>query len=208
MHRTHIMHPTLPALPCTHSYGSYPDYLQHSAVFQGLFAVARRFYLLFQHHCRYDNAAAISKTLAGGPQSSCYSYSTVRNVGPDAILMCPDTRSERSIHQVRCGCLSRVQTSMRGWHPWSVSASTLACLNSCPGPGSTPQCRGAGAHPATQQHARRTPATNTHPALVQVLPPGGWDMLFGEVTRRLAARPPGTVNHLLVLLPVPIVYRE
>jgi hypothetical protein len=23
----------------------------------------RRFYLLFQHHCRYDNAAAISKTM-------------------------------------------------------------------------------------------------------------------------------------------------
>jgi hypothetical protein len=31
--------------------------------FQGMFAVARRFYLLFQQHCRYDNAHTISKTM-------------------------------------------------------------------------------------------------------------------------------------------------
>lgn len=52
-------------------WGSYPDYLQRSAVFQGLFAVARRFYLLFQQHCRYDNATAISATLGD------YSYHQV-----------------------------------------------------------------------------------------------------------------------------------
>lgn len=30
---------------------------------QGMFAVARRFYLLFQQHCRYDNAVTISNTI-------------------------------------------------------------------------------------------------------------------------------------------------
>lgn len=61
----------------------------------------------------------------------------VRNVGPNAILLLPDTRSERTMHQV--------------------------------------------------------------------LPPQAWDVLLREVERRLAARP-GAVQHLVVLLPVPIVY--
>jgi hypothetical protein len=59
-------------------WGSYPDYLQLSAVFQGLFAVARRFYLLFQQHCRYDNATSISATLGE------YSY---HQVGPRASFV-------------------------------------------------------------------------------------------------------------------------
>jgi hypothetical protein len=50
-------------------------------VFQGLFAVARRFYLLFQQHCRYDNAASISATLG-----------------------------EYSYHQVGCCCILRLLT--------------------------------------------------------------------------------------------------
>lgn len=61
----------------------------------------------------------------------------VRNIGPNSILLLPDTRSERSVHQV--------------------------------------------------------------------LPPPAWDVLLREVERRLAARP-GAVQHLIVLLPVPIVY--
>lgn len=112
-------------------WGSYPDYLQKSAVFQGMFAVARRFYLLFQQHARYDNAVAISKTIGE------FSYHLVRNIGPNVILLSPDTRSERTIHQV--------------------------------------------------------------------LPPQAWDTLFREVERRLAASR-GAVQHLVVLLPVPIVY--
>lgn len=61
----------------------------------------------------------------------------VRNIGPNVILLSPDTRSERTIHQV--------------------------------------------------------------------LPPQAWDTLFREVERRLAAGR-GAVQHLVVLLPVPIVY--
>jgi len=112
-------------------WGSYPDYLQQAAVFQGMFAVARRFYLLFQQHCRYDNAAVISKTMGE------FSYHMVRNIGPNIILLSPDTRSERTRHQV--------------------------------------------------------------------VPPAAWDMLMREVERRVAARP-GAVQHVIVLLPVPIVY--
>jgi hypothetical protein len=40
---------------------------------------------------------------------------------------------------------------------------------------------------------------------LQVLPPKAWDMVMAEVERRLAVRP-GAVQHLVVLLPVPIVY--
>jgi hypothetical protein len=52
-------------------------------VFQGLFAVARRFYLLFQQHCRYDNATAISATLGE------YSYHQVRSwrLGYQGLVM-------------------------------------------------------------------------------------------------------------------------
>eukprot|EP00882_Tetradesmus_deserticola_P007081 GHRQ01007454.1.p1 GENE.GHRQ01007454.1~~GHRQ01007454.1.p1 ORF type:complete len:673 (+),score=308.38 GHRQ01007454.1:542-2560(+) len=130
----------LAAIPFTFSWddhdifdgwGSYPGYLQRSAVFQGLFAVARRFYLLFQQHCRYDNATAISATLGE------YGYHQVRSIGPNVLLMSPDTRSERSIHQV--------------------------------------------------------------------VPAAGWELMFNDVARRLAAGR-GAVSHLLVLLPVPIVY--
>lgn len=130
----------LAAIPFTFSWddhdifdgwGSYPDYLQRSAVFQGLFAVARRFYLLFQQHARYDNASTISATLGE------YSYHQVRSIGPNVVLLSPDTRSERTINQV--------------------------------------------------------------------VPAPGWQLLFDEAARRLAAGR-GCIQHLLVLLPVPIVY--
>lgn len=62
---------------------------------QGLFAVARRFYLLFQQHCTYANAAAISRIVPG-----CYGYHQVRHLGNNAILMVPDSRTERSPTQV------------------------------------------------------------------------------------------------------------
>lgn len=41
--------------------------------------------------------------------------------------------------------------------------------------------------------------------LLQVVPTASWDMLIADVNSRLAARP-GAVQHMLVLLPVPIVY--
>jgi hypothetical protein len=43
------------------------------------------------------------------------------------------------------------------------------------------------------------------PYCLQVLPPKAWDLVLSEVEHRLAVRP-GAVQHLLVLLPVPIVY--
>jgi hypothetical protein len=55
-----------------------------------MFAVARRFYLLFQQHCTYQNAASISKTLGQ------FSYHQVRSLGNNMVMMVPDTRSERT----------------------------------------------------------------------------------------------------------------
>jgi hypothetical protein len=39
----------------------------------------------------------------------------------------------------------------------------------------------------------------------QVVPAAGWELMFNDVARRLASAR-GAVQHLLVLLPVPIVY--
>jgi hypothetical protein len=60
-------------------------------VFQGLFAVARRFYLLFQQHCRYDNAASISATLGE------YSYHQVRRLNE---LECKQTYGLQQFRRV------------------------------------------------------------------------------------------------------------
>jgi hypothetical protein len=61
--------------------------------------VARRFYLLFQHHATYWNAGSISKTLGE------FSYHQVRSLGPNMLLLVPDTRSERTTTQVRAPLL-------------------------------------------------------------------------------------------------------
>jgi len=71
-------------------WGSYPEYLQNCPVFQGMFAVARRFYLLFQQHCTYQNASSISNTLGQ------FSYHQIRSLGNSMVIMVPDTRSERT----------------------------------------------------------------------------------------------------------------
>lgn len=49
---------------------------------QGMFAVARRFYLLFQQHCRYDNAQTVSKIMGE------YSYHQVNycTAASDSLL--------------------------------------------------------------------------------------------------------------------------
>lgn len=50
------------------------------------------------------------------------------------------------------------------------------------------------------------PPPLTRPRLLpQVVPPQGWDLLFGEANKRLTAGR-GAIQHVLVLLTVPIVY--
>lgn len=118
----------------------------------------------------------------------------VRNIGPNTILLSPDTRSERTIHQVRmqaCGVgwftRWRLAQPSRAEHVLSVCAVQYCVVDVC-APVST-ACRCC---------PLRVPGA-------QVLPPAAWDVLLREVERRLAARP-GAVQHLIVLLPVPIVY--
>jgi hypothetical protein len=111
----------------------------------GIFAVARRFFLLFQMHANYACAPAVSRTLGhvscrrgarggqggGGqgarlepapaasllprplltprfhphphphPHPPCQlAYHQVRSIGPSAVLVSPDTRSQRTTNQV------------------------------------------------------------------------------------------------------------
>lgn len=42
-------------------WGSYPERLQLCPMFKGLFSVARRFYLLFQHHTTLPRAQELSR---------------------------------------------------------------------------------------------------------------------------------------------------
>ena len=73
-------------------YGSYPDYLQNSKVFDGVFEAALRFYLLFQHHTNVD----LYKTQDIG---DC-SQTTLLAYGPFLAVLSIDVRSERALEHV------------------------------------------------------------------------------------------------------------
>ncbi|KAJ1508616.1 hypothetical protein HMI54_013948 [Coelomomyces lativittatus] len=75
-------------------YGSYPDYLQDSNVFKGIFQCALQFYLLFQHH----TTPALAKTEDGyvGHEG----YHKALTFGTDLMIVLPDTRTERSLRHV------------------------------------------------------------------------------------------------------------
>jgi len=74
-------------------YGSYPESLQLSPVFQGAARVAFTFYLLFQQHTTRRRARKDGYIGVDG-------WSYVRMCGPDTAVLCPDTRAERSLQQV------------------------------------------------------------------------------------------------------------
>lgn len=74
-------------------YGSYPESLQLSPVFQGAGHVAFTFYLLFQQHTTRRRARKDGYIGEHG-------WSYVRMCGPDTAVLCPDTRAERSLTQV------------------------------------------------------------------------------------------------------------
>jgi len=74
-------------------YGSYPKELQTSPVFLGAGYTAFTYYLLFQQHTTRRRAAKDGYIGKDG-------YSFVRLLGPSAAVLCPDTRSERSLEQV------------------------------------------------------------------------------------------------------------
>lgn len=74
-------------------YGSYPPSEQNCPVMQGVYRIARRLYLLFQHHMREDEA------VARGYFNILPSISTLKTFSDVAVLSL-DERSERSKKQV------------------------------------------------------------------------------------------------------------
>lgn len=74
-------------------YGSYDSDIQNSPVFQGLFRIARHFYLLFQHHTT-DSFNATAREFLGANDGSAFHF--VRWMGPQVVLLGMDMRSERS----------------------------------------------------------------------------------------------------------------
>ncbi|KAJ1509085.1 hypothetical protein HMI54_002640 [Coelomomyces lativittatus] len=74
-------------------WGSYPDYLHQSLVFQGIFHAALRFYLLFQHHT--TPLLANADGYLGHP-----GFHRVVQCGASMALLLPDTRTERTLDTV------------------------------------------------------------------------------------------------------------
>ena len=74
-------------------WGSYPSKIQQCPVFQGMYAIMRRFYLLFQQHTTPDLAA-------GHGMFGSKGYSQLLQLGPTVAMALPDQRAERSVRQV------------------------------------------------------------------------------------------------------------
>jgi hypothetical protein len=73
-------------------YGSYPTYLQTRPVFFGIFDIAHRFYLLFQHHTNIRRAK--------NEDIGSSSHSSVKKYGPRLAVVSLDVRSERSLSRI------------------------------------------------------------------------------------------------------------
>lgn len=72
-------------------YGSYAPELQNCPVFQGLFSVARRFYLLFQQHTTDAYEAEVDEFL-----NNTQGYHSLKYLGPQVALFCIDMRTQRT----------------------------------------------------------------------------------------------------------------
>ncbi|KAJ3044004.1 hypothetical protein HDV00_003532 [Rhizophlyctis rosea] len=77
-------------------WGSYPPYLQDCAVFQGIYSVARRFYLLFQQHTTDANRHRDQPHVWGANGS----YTYLKHIGPQVAVLGVDTRSERTLKRI------------------------------------------------------------------------------------------------------------
>lgn len=82
-------------------YGSYPEILMTSQVFQNMGRVGILYYLLFQHHTTYELAAADG-------YFGVNSYNFTRQLGPRTAVVMIDARTERTLGQ----CLSRESWEM------------------------------------------------------------------------------------------------
>ncbi|KAJ3049565.1 hypothetical protein HK097_009451 [Rhizophlyctis rosea] len=77
-------------------WGSYPPYLQDCQVFQGIYSVARRFYLLFQQHTTDRNRNRDEPHVWGANGS----FSYLKHLGPQIAVLGVDTRSERTLKRI------------------------------------------------------------------------------------------------------------
>ncbi|KKY29014.1 putative ww domain protein [Phaeomoniella chlamydospora] len=83
-------------------FGSYPDYMQFSNMFKNIGRIGIEMYLLFQHHTTLELLRNVSTdvdlfTITGT------GWHFVKFLGPCVAIAGPDTRSERTPHQVMAG---------------------------------------------------------------------------------------------------------
>ncbi|KAK3694976.1 hypothetical protein B0T22DRAFT_370162 [Podospora appendiculata] len=83
-------------------FGSYPDYMQSSAIFKNIGRLAMEMYLLFQHHTtveilRNERMDVDLFTVTGS------GWHFVKYLGPAVVVVGPDCRSERTQSRVMAG---------------------------------------------------------------------------------------------------------
>ena len=83
-------------------FGSYPDYMQSSAIFKNIGRIAIEMYLLFQHHTTVEILRNVSSdldlfTITGA------GWHFVKYLGPAVVVVGPDCRSERTQGRVMAG---------------------------------------------------------------------------------------------------------
>lgn len=103
---------TLTLLRCSfEGYGSYPEHLQSSNIFRNIGRIGVESYLLFQHH----TTPALLRSPASFATKTSPSHNFdlftitgtgwhfVKYLGPVIVVIAPDCRSERTLHQVLAG---------------------------------------------------------------------------------------------------------
>ncbi|KAL0475702.1 hypothetical protein QR685DRAFT_568446 [Neurospora intermedia] len=83
-------------------FGSYPEYMQSSAIFKNIGRIAIDMYLLFQHHTTVEMLRNVSSdmdlfTITGA------GWHFVKYLGPAVVVVGPDCRSERTQTRVMAG---------------------------------------------------------------------------------------------------------
>lgn len=83
-------------------FGSYPEFMQQSNMFKNIGRIGIEMYLLFQHHTTLDLLRNVHDdtdlfTITGT------GWHFIKYLGPAVVVVGPDTRSERTLHQVMAG---------------------------------------------------------------------------------------------------------
>ncbi|OZJ06069.1 hypothetical protein BZG36_01086 [Bifiguratus adelaidae] len=76
-------------------WGSYPDALHNSPIMRGLFHLAQRFYLLFQHHTTLHHFPTHQHFFSSGT-----GVSAISQLGHSVTFLTLDTRSERNKYHI------------------------------------------------------------------------------------------------------------